>query len=79
MQNAAWESFNLGAWTEEIDIQDFIQRNYAPYTGGDDFLQPASTFAARGALATGLMRVKVRQSGQGLDHATRLVHHDHCA
>jgi len=42
MQNAAWESFNLGAWTEEIDIQDFIQKNYSPYTGGDDFLQPAS-------------------------------------
>jgi formate C-acetyltransferase len=42
MQNAAWESFKPGAWTEEIDIQDFIQRNYTPYTGGDDFLQPAS-------------------------------------
>lgn len=42
MQNAVWESFKPGAWTEEIDIQDFIQRNYSPYNGGDDFLQPAS-------------------------------------
>ncbi|HWQ77007.1 MAG TPA: formate C-acetyltransferase [Syntrophomonas sp.] len=42
MQNTAWEGFKPGAWTEEIDVRNFIQINYAPYTGGDDFLQPAS-------------------------------------
>ncbi len=33
-----WEGFSAGNWTEEIDLRDFIQRNYAPYEGGDDFL-----------------------------------------
>jgi formate C-acetyltransferase len=42
MQNSAWENFNHGDWTEEIDVQDFIQKNYSPYSGSDDFLQPAT-------------------------------------
>ncbi len=35
---AAWRGFAGGAWTEEIDVRDFIQRNYTPYEGGADFL-----------------------------------------
>lgn len=34
----AWQSFNLGKWNEEIDVRDFIQRNYTPYLGGEEFL-----------------------------------------
>ncbi len=30
--------FAGGTWTERIDTRDFIQRNYAPYSGGADFL-----------------------------------------
>ena len=33
-----WEGFSAGNWTEEIDMRDFIQRNYAPYEGGDGVL-----------------------------------------
>jgi len=25
-------------WEEEIDVRDFVQQNYTPYTGGADFL-----------------------------------------
>lgn len=42
MQKTAWEGFNQGNWTDEIDVQDFIQRNYTPYTGDDSFLPPAT-------------------------------------
>jgi formate C-acetyltransferase len=42
MQNIAWEDFKKGAWTEEIDVQDFIQKNYTPYTDDGSFLKPAS-------------------------------------
>lgn len=42
MHNTAWDGFQTGAWTEEIDVRDFIQNNYSPYGGSDDFLQPAS-------------------------------------
>lgn len=33
-----WQGFKPGAWTEEINVRNFIQRNYAPYTGDDSFL-----------------------------------------
>ena len=35
----AWESFNEGNWSENIDLRDFIQKNYKPYEGDDDFLE----------------------------------------
>ena len=34
----AWEGFVLGPWTEDIDVRDFIQRNYTPYEGDASFL-----------------------------------------
>ncbi|MCU0550891.1 MAG: formate C-acetyltransferase [Leptolyngbya sp. Prado105] len=37
-----WQDFNSGAWMQEIDIRDFIQKNYTPYTGDDSFLAPAT-------------------------------------
>lgn len=35
-----WESFCDGNWTKEIDVRDFIQRNYTPYDGDGSFLAP---------------------------------------
>ncbi len=37
-----WEGFAGGAWTERIDVRDFIQRNYTPYQGDESFLAPAT-------------------------------------
>ncbi|MCI5651419.1 MAG: formate acetyltransferase, partial [Ruminococcus bromii] len=36
----AWRSFTPGKWQEKIDVRDFIQKNYTPYTGDESFLQP---------------------------------------
>ena len=33
-----WDGFQPGPWTQEIDVRDFIQRNYTPYDGDDSFL-----------------------------------------
>ena len=33
-----WNGFTPGRWQEEIDVRDFIQKNYTPYTGDDSFL-----------------------------------------
>ncbi len=34
-----WDGFNkAGEWTKEIDVRDFIQNNYTPYEGNDEFL-----------------------------------------
>ncbi len=41
----AWENFNPGKWNnDEVDVRDFIQRNYTPYFGDGSFLQ-GPTFA----------------------------------
>ena len=28
MTDHAWHNFNEGNWTNEIDVQDFIEKNY---------------------------------------------------
>lgn len=33
-----WNGFQKGTWMEEIDVRDFIQKNYTPYEGNDTFL-----------------------------------------
>ena len=33
-----WQGFELGEWSKEINVRDFIQRNYTPYEGDDSFL-----------------------------------------
>ena len=42
MNYEQWYSFKPGAYTREIDVRDFIQRNYTPYAGGPEFLAPAT-------------------------------------
>lgn len=37
-----WEGFKPGNWQETIDVRDFIQRNYTPYTGDGSFLKSAT-------------------------------------
>lgn len=33
-----WKNFNEGSWCNEINVSDFIKKNYVPYTSGEDFL-----------------------------------------
>ena len=33
-----WQNFENGNWSKDIDVRDFIQKNYAPYDGDDSFL-----------------------------------------
>lgn len=42
MSEQAWRGFNGGNWQTTIDVRDFIQRNYTPYEGGEEFLAPAT-------------------------------------
>ena len=37
-----WETFKPGDWCFEINVRDFIQKNYTPYTGNADFLADAT-------------------------------------
>ena len=33
-----WKGFNEGAWTKEINVEDFIKKNYKKYEGDESFL-----------------------------------------
>lgn len=35
-----WTGFKGGVWQDEINVRDFIQKNYVPYEGNEDFLAP---------------------------------------
>ncbi len=37
-----WEGFNGGTWQNEINVRDFIQKNYKEYRGGGSFLSGAT-------------------------------------
>lgn len=38
MEFKQWSGFVGGAWQEEVNVRDFIQKNYRPYEGDDSFL-----------------------------------------
>ena len=42
MNDHAWENFNGGKWENDINVRDFIQTNYTPYLGNEDFLEDAT-------------------------------------
>ncbi|TYA50058.1 formate C-acetyltransferase [Aggregatibacter actinomycetemcomitans] len=41
-QQKAWEGFVGGDWQKEVNVRDFIQKNYTPYEGDESFLADAT-------------------------------------
>ena len=37
-----WDGFKMGHWCEDIDVRDFIVKNYTQYNGDESFLAPIS-------------------------------------
>ena len=33
-----WQGFSAGHWTDDVNVRDFIQRNYTQYDGDESFL-----------------------------------------
>ena len=42
MQHENWLGFNSGVWQDEINVRDFIQKNYKEYAGDASFLASAT-------------------------------------
>ena len=40
--NGVWNGFKMGIWNDEINVSDFIQKNYTPYDGDGSFLASAT-------------------------------------
>ena len=74
MNYQEWEGFRPGKWNQdEIDVRDFIQRNYEPYEGDGSFLSPATE--ATKSLWNKICELtkKERENGGVLDADTKIV------
>ena len=69
-----WEGFETGRWcNEEINVREFIQLNYTPYTGDDSFLaEPTEATKTLWAQVLTFMQ-REREAGGVLDMDTDVV------
>lgn len=67
-----WKDFVGGKWEKEVDVRDFIQRNYTPYLGDDSFL--AGPTAATTKLWAQVLELTTqeREAGGVLDMDTKV-------
>ena len=72
-QQKAWKGFVGGNWQRQIDVRDFIQRNYTPYDGDESFLADASE--ATSTLWAEVMDLLQQERAHGgvLDMDTKVV------
>ena len=68
-----WEGFKPGKWQEEVDVRDFILKNFTPYYGDENFL--AGPTEATKKLWDQVMELskKEREAGGVLDADTKVV------
>ncbi len=69
----AWNGFKGGNWQDEIDVRDFINRNYTPYDGDQSFLEEATEATTK--LNDMLIDIKLKERAAGgvLDADTKVV------
>ncbi len=74
MQYKGWEGFVPGKWcNDEVDVRDFIQRNYTPYEGDATFLAPATEATKKLWEIVCELSKKEREAGGVLDADTKVV------
>ena len=73
MQHNNWNGFVEGAWCNEINVRDFIQKNYSEYKGDDKFLSGATKRTASMMEKVQLLFKLERQYGGVLDIDTSTV------
>ena len=68
-----WDGFEGRLWKEEINVRQFIQDNYTPYDGNEDFL--ADPTEATDKLWGGLQKLQKEERAKGgvLDMETEVV------
>ena len=73
MMKNEWSSFVPGIWQKEINVRDFIQKNYTPYDGDESFLAgPTADTLALWDQVMDLTRQE-REKGGVLDMDTRII------
>ena len=73
MKKEQWHDFVGGKWENEIDVRDFIQKNYTPYNGDESFL--AGPTEATNKLWDELQKLQKEERAKGgvLDMETEVV------
>lgn len=68
-----WTDFTSGKWEKEVNLRDFIQRNYTPYEGDDSFL--AGPTKATTELWSQVMQLTKEEIAKGgvLDMDTKII------
>ena len=68
-----WNGFEGRLWKEQIDVRDFIQKNYTPYDGDESFLEGPTE--ATNKLWGKLQELMIEQRNKGgvLDCETEVV------
>ncbi|MFN1834225.1 formate C-acetyltransferase [Balneola sp. MJW-20] len=67
-----YRGFTPGIWNNEIDVRDFIQKNYSPYEGDDSFLSGATDITS--LLWQQVLNLMVKEQKEGvLDADSELV------
>jgi len=73
MVESAWKQFNGGKWETEIDVRDFIQRNYKPYHGDESFLTSPTQDTLDLWEQVSKLSEKEREAGGVLDMDTLII------
>lgn len=68
-----WEGFKLGKWQEEVDVRDFIIKNFTPYTGDESFLEGPTESTKQLWDQVMELSKKEREAGGVLDADTKVV------
>ena len=68
-----WRGFNGGNWTSEVDLRDFIQKNFTSYEGGSDFLANPTSATEKLWKQLQALQKEERVKGGVLDMETEVV------
>lgn len=68
-----WFQFNEGIWSKEINVRDFIQKNYHPYEGTESFLCEATERTKKLWEQVLSLSEQERKKGGVLDMDTKMI------
>ncbi|MCQ6277740.1 formate C-acetyltransferase [Bacillus sp. EB600] len=68
-----WQGFEKGTWTKEVNVRDFILKNFTPYVGNDSFLTEATTATKQLWEQVMELSSQERENGGVLDMDTKNV------
>lgn len=68
-----WKGFKNGAWQEDINVRDFILRNFSEYTGDSSFLEGATEDTLQLWQQVMELTKQERENGGVLDMDTKVV------